>query len=529
MQVLENKPTYTYDQIPYESHAFPQSHPDRLAAVASLFGVKSKEVGKCRVLELGCAAGGNLIPLASTLPDAHFVGVDLSQRQVSDAQAAIKELGLKNIEVKQIDLKDINKDFGEFDYIIAHGLYSWISDDLQEKILEICQNNLAPNGVAYISYNTFPGWHFRGMIRDMMLYHTAQIQDPSIKAGQARALLDFLSQSVPTQENAYGIMLKNELDLLRFQQDSYLLHDHLEEQNAPIYFHQFAERAARHGLQYLGEADFHTMLTSNFPKEIDETLRRVSNEIVRTEQYMDFLRNRTFRQTLLVKQDVPINRNLTFENVQQFLIASPAKPASENIEIQSNKPETFVLPNGFSLSTPQPLIKAAFQYLAEQWPKAVSFDDLFNAARTRISSVSIQDAKTIEAQRQLLGADLLTAYATNTVQFRTHDLPFVTKISDRPKVSEIARHQARTRDSVTNQLHERIAIDVFSRHLIELLDGSREKEAILDELEKLVKANTLVVQKDGKNLKEGSALRDALREAMNESLSKMEKAAVLVA
>jgi methyltransferase-like protein/predicted O-methyltransferase YrrM len=529
MQVLENKPTYTYDQTPYDSHAFPQSHPDRLAAVAALFGMKPHSVNDCKVLELGCAAGGNLIPMATALPNAHFVGVDLSTRQVSDGQAAIKELGLKNIELKHIDIKDIDKSFGEFDYIVVHGLYSWISDELQEKILDICEKNLAPNGVAYVSYNTFPGWHFRGMIRDMMMYHTAQIQDPAFKAGQARALLDFLSTSVPTQDNAYGIMLKNELDLLRLQQDSYLLHDHLEEQNAPIYFHQFAERAARHGLQYLGEADFHTMLTSNFPKEVDETLRRVSNEIVRTEQYMDFLRNRTFRQTLLVKQDVALNRNLTFENVMQFFIASPAKPVSASIDIQSTKPESFVLPNGFTLSTPQPLIKAAFQYLSEQWPKAVSFDDLLNAARTRISATSVQDAKTVEMQRQLLGADLLTAYATNIVQFRTQELPFVTKAGDKPKVSDLARHQARTRDSVTNQLHERIAIDVFSRHLIELLDGNRDKDAILDELTKLVKANTLVVQKDGKDLKDGSGLRDALRDAMNESLSKMEKAAVLVA
>ncbi len=524
MQVLEKKQTNAYDEIPYDSHAYPQSHPDRLAAVATLFGMKPKSVSNCRVLELGCAAGGNLIPLATTLPDAHFVGVDLSQRQVTEGQASIKELGLKNVELKHVDLKDIDKKFGEFDYIIAHALYSWVSDENQEKILEICQNNLAPNGVAYISYNTFPGWHFRGMIRDMMMYHAGHIEDSAFKAGQARALLDFLSQSVPTQDNAYGIMLKNELDLIRQQQDSYLLHDHLEAQNAPIYFHQFAERAARHGLQYLGEADFHTMLTSNFPKEVDETLRRISTELVRTEQYMDFLRNRTFRQTLLCKQDVPLNRNLTFENLQHFLIASPIKAVSENIDLQSNKSETFALPNGFTLTSTVPLIKAAFQHLSEEWPKAVGFDDLLNAARSKSN-----DSQSVEVQRQLLGADLLTAYATSLIQLRTHQLPFVTTVSDHPKVSEIVRHQAKTRDFVTNQLHERIAIDIFSRSLIELLDGKRDKEKILDELAKLVKAEKLVVQKDGKNLKEGATLREALRQAMNESLSKMEKAAVLIA
>jgi methyltransferase-like protein len=206
------------------------------------------------------------------------------------------------------------------------------------------------------------------------------------------------------------------------------------------------------------------------------------------------------------------------------LIASPAKPSSANIEIQSNKLESFVLPNGFTLSTPQPLIKAAFQYLAEQWPKAVSFDDLLKTARTRI-----KDSQSTEQEKQLLGADLLTAYATNIVQFRTEESPFITSLSEKPKVSEIVRAQAKTRNSVTNQLHERIVIDVFSRSLISLLDGSRDKEAILDELAKLVKAGSLVVQKDGKDLKEGKTLREALRQAMNESLAKMEKAAVLIA
>ena len=258
---------------------------------------------------------------------------------MADGLAAIKALGLTNVEIRQLSITDVTKDIGTFDYVIAHGVYSWVSDQVQEKILQICRENLSPNGVAYVSYNTYPGWHFRGMIRDMMLYHTAQLREPTLRATQARALLDFLAQSVPTKDNAYGIMLKNEVEVLRQQRDSYLLHDHLEEANEPIYFYQFADRAGRHGLQYLAEAEFSTMLTSNFPQEVAETLRRVSNEIVRTEQYMDFLRNRTFRQTLLCRKEITLNRNLTPQSVMPFHIASAAKPVSEHVNIHSSQPE----------------------------------------------------------------------------------------------------------------------------------------------------------------------------------------------
>jgi methyltransferase-like protein len=271
------------------------------------------------------------------------------------------------------------------------------------------------------------------------------------------------------------------------------------------------------------------MLTSNFPAQVGETLRKISTDIVRTEQYMDFVRNRTFRQTLLCRSDVQLNRNLSFEQVKQFMIASPIKAVAENPEVAIPKAETFALPNGVQLTTPQPLVKAALQHLGEIWPKSIKFDDLLHKALAKVAPNVIQDKNAAQAQSQLLGADLLTAYSTNAVVFRTHELPFVTEVSDKPKVSDLARHQAENNNYVTNQLHEIVTIDVFSKHLIALLDGKHDHKQLLDELTKLVKADTLVVQKDGKQVKDGEALKESLKTAMDESLSKMAKAAVLVA
>src|SRR5262249_21258700 len=161
----------SYDEVPYTSHPFPQTHPDRLATVATLMGLRPAPVQRCRVLELGCVSGGNLIPMVATLPESRFVGLDLSLLQIESGRRQAEALGLKNVELLNRNLREVGPDLGQFDYVICHGVYSWVPPEIRDKILAICSQNLAPDGVAYVSYNTYPGWHMRGMIRDMMSYH----------------------------------------------------------------------------------------------------------------------------------------------------------------------------------------------------------------------------------------------------------------------------------------------------------------------------------------------------------------------
>ena len=271
------------------------------------------------------------------------------------------------------------------------------------------------------------------------------------------------------------------------------------------------------------------MLTSNFPKEVSDTLRRVSNEIVRTEQYMDFLRNRTFRQTLLCRKEAVLTRNLGPQNVMSLRIASPAQPVSEPVDLRSTRPEEFRFPNGRTFTTASPLVKAAFQYLAEIWPQSVTFDDLLNTARSRLTPVLIQDGETYARQAQVLGADFLTSFTANLVELHVHKANFVTHASDHPMADALAREQAKTGGRVTNRRHEATNLDEFNRHVLRLLDGSRDREAIVDGLVNLVTSGTLVVQQEGKQIKEGEPLRKILSEALDKNLPIMAKAALLVA
>src|SRR5262249_45705279 len=158
----------------------------------------------------GCASGGNLIPMAEGLPGSEFVGIDLSERQVAQGRATVADLGLGNIDLRRLNVLDVAPDLGRFDYVIAHGGYSWVPAPVREKLLAVCRGHLAPNGVAFVSYNPYPGWHSRQAVREMMQYHTRHLNDPHARVTQGRGLLTFLAQSVPPENSAYGTMLRQE-------------------------------------------------------------------------------------------------------------------------------------------------------------------------------------------------------------------------------------------------------------------------------------------------------------------------------
>ena len=182
-----------YDAVAYPNWAHRRTHPRHLEAFATLLGMEPPPVPTCRVLELGCARGGNLIPQAEDLPQATFLGIDLSPRQIEQGQATINALGLRNIELRQGDILAIDDALGQFDYILCHGVFSWVPREVQEKILEVCRRNLASNGVALVSYNTYPGWRPIEAVRDVLRYQAAKFSDPRQQIEQAQAMLQFLA------------------------------------------------------------------------------------------------------------------------------------------------------------------------------------------------------------------------------------------------------------------------------------------------------------------------------------------------
>jgi methyltransferase-like protein/SAM-dependent methyltransferase len=524
---MSEYPQTSYDVVPYESNVFAQSHPDRLATIATLLGMRPAPVARCRVLELGTASGGNLIPMAVGLPESTFVGIDLSSRQLDAGRKQVEKLGLTNIELKHLDLRDVTKELGQFDYIVCHGVYSWVPAEAQDKILAICKDNLAPRGVAYVSYNTFPGWHMRGIIRDVMLYHAKQFAEPVTRVRQARNLLDFLAKSVNQKDDPYSLLLKSEVELIRKVQDSYLFHDHLEDENHPVYFHQFAERAQAKGLQYLGEVDFRVMLAANYPPEVQNVLQMLSPDAIHLEQYMDFLRNRMFRQTLLCHQGTQLTHQVRPEMVMGLTAASPARPASEKSDLTSTEVEKFQAPNGAAVSTGQPIFKAALTHLARVWPQAVPFETLRTEARNMIGTPEpnpTQDAR-------ILAECLLNCYASASgtlVELHAYDLPFVRDPGDRPVASPLARAQAAEGNRVTNLRHESVALNAVDRQILTFLDGTRDRSALSEVVAGLVKSGEFTVKEQDQPVTDPERVRLLAGPVVNERLAVLGRNALLV-
>lgn len=499
---------YAYDNNPYKSHALPQTHPGRLAAMAALFGMRPSPVKNCRILELGCGNGSNLIPMAYVLPESECLGVDLSAKAISSGNEIINSLGLRNIDLRHMDIMEINNELELFDYIIAHGIFSWVPDQVQEKIFSICKNNLAPHGVAYVSYNTYPGCHLSEMMRNIMRFHTDHFTKPEQKVTQGRSILKFIAESVPQASSTYGQVLKDEVENLEHMhvdmQFDYLYHDCLSELNTPLYFHEFMARAERHGLEYLAESDFFEMNDMFLKPEIRDTLQRLGGpNILIKEQFMDFIKGRQFRQTLLHHADIPLNRRLRPELMQNFYFSCPSQPVDKNGEILkeeisemlARKDLKFERSKGSAIETNYLLPRAALIHLHRVWPHSMHFKDLletaleyqsqYNSISPVAGGVSIDDAL-------LLSDTLLSAFCGNIVEINAHAPHFEKKPGNQPRASEYARFQSRFNTRVTNLCHKTIELEnSYGQYLIRMLDGRRDMQTIHKEMIEIIRQNNI--------------------------------------
>ncbi len=512
----------SYDDFPYESHPFPQTHPDRLALLGTLFGMTPESPLNCRVLELGCASGGNLIPMALQLPQSSFYGIDLSSAQITEGKELIDQLGLNNIEIEHQDIMEVSqKTLGKFDYIICHGVFSWVPETVQQKILEIAGSCLSENGIAYISYNTYPGWHMRGSIRNMMQYHASNFANMRDKVNQSRALLSFLAESVSTQDNPYGQYLQRELKNLSQVNDSYIAHEHLEGHNTPLYFHSFIESAENHDLQYLGEAEFGSMLASNFQQKVADTLKKVGRNVIQMEQYMDFLRNRMFRSTLLCHKSHKLNRNVNAQRLKELHIASPVRPVEPHLDLSPDNRQNFSMPNKSTIGTSAPITKAALKILGDNWPASIKFTELYDQA------ASLAGLPETEDRSNLLATDLLTGYTSNAVELHILETDLCMEVSDNPSTSILAREQAKKSLMVTNLRHEISKIDEPTRQLLTLLDGTRDFDDLCGSLIELVERDVLVLRQEGANLKGTDQAKPAVETFVRKTLLNLGRRALL--
>jgi SAM-dependent methyltransferase len=486
----------SYDELPYPSKFFLQTHPDRLASIATLFGLGPAPVETCRVLELGCGNGSNLISHAFHLPEATFVGVDLAPNHIEDAKRGAAELGLTNTDFRQADVAEMRVgDFGEFDYIIAHGLFSWVPEFVRDRVLGVCREMLSPAGIGYISYNAFPGAHYRRMVQSMLRYRARDVADPIEKVGKAMSFLTFLAENA-TGGELYRAILQKELER-HFEHDAAdIFHDDLSDLNRAYYFREFAEMLASNGLRFLGEAELHAMGTGGLTEDAREFVSGIA-DITEREQYLDLVRGRIFRQTLFCHRELEPDHHPPASAIRKFKLASAIRPVSPNPEIASARVEKFVGTAGTAIQIDHPLTKAVLVELGKSWGSAVAFNELLARAWSEIERRGYRaadrsaDASACEAILMQLCRE------TNLIELHLFQPVTAHSAGERPRVNALARWQLPQARNVLTNLNLDVKIeDAVSRRLLELLDGTREGSRALTELGEFVRSSDEIDDRD---------------------------------
>ena len=296
-----------YKELGYKSYPFPFTTPAYLEAYGTLVGLKPPMAKTARVLELGATYGGNIISQAMHNPEATFVGIELSQDQVEKGNKIISDAKLDNVSLLQGDILNFDESLGNFDYIIAHGFYSWISDEMKDKLLDIISHHLADNGIAYVSYNTYPGWHTMEEVRQLMLFANRGYDELTHKEKVLRGKT--VGSLVGAQILNYDNLKERNskfLGALRsvMQKDDYYVgHDHLEPHNDPCYFYQFNDHLKAHNLSYVCDADLTLSMVRTYDESIADKLEKLApNSQADQEQYLDFMLDTTFRKSIICKE-----------------------------------------------------------------------------------------------------------------------------------------------------------------------------------------------------------------------------------
>jgi SAM-dependent methyltransferase len=470
----------SYDTVNYPGYPYDYTHPDRLATLGALFGMEPAPLSHCRVLELGCGDGANLIPVAYQWPESQFVGIDLSGSAIEKGRALAALIELRNINLCHCDIMQFGTEFGQFDYIIAHGVYSWVPRLVREKMLSLFGKHLAPHGIAYISYNCLPGSHLRDLAREIMNYHIRPFRQPRDRVEQARNILKAVSEA-SDEISVFGAVLRHEFRRIEEMSDAELFHDDLSETQEAFLLADVVAAAETQGLQYLWDASFQRGslpapdLLNQFPPEA----------ILIRDQYHDFIEGHMFRRTLLCRGDVVLNRSPTPDWLQRFHLGAEATPEADSFDPAGDQIMSFKIRRDGGagrLATDHRLSKAAILHLGQSWPATLRFPALVEAALHVLGDAAPVGAE-LEDQVETLKDILFRAVLSGHVGPHMFPPKLTTEIHERPKASRLAREQAESGRLVTSLQHSCVILDdEILRRFLPLVDGTRTLEELAFEL-----------------------------------------------
>lgn len=451
---------------PYKTFARKETHPARMGALARLSGIEAADSNECRVLELGCGNGGNIIPMALANPRSTYVGIDRERGLIETGRQICSDLGLGNIELIAADIAEYQPEASAFDYIICHGVYSWVSSDLQRRILEVVKRCLAPHGVCFVSYNTLPGWRQRGVLRDIFqvgALHAGGNDEESRYAAGMQLLSKLTSE--PTMLPTY---VTEAAARLATSEPSYVAQEFLGDYNSPVLFIDFMRGAQELGLQFLSEARVVMMSSEDLSPELNSLLDSFGEDLWMREQVLDLIRNRTFRETLLCHDSIVVNRGLSVRAFKELVFITnyiPLEPSSNENSQESRFKERS---SDREIVAPHGECERLLRVIGERGPLGVAFSELQGSLGAPLGF----------SETELTRA-LVTLWKTGFVDAcqRVLCLP-----CNEARATPLARAQALSGEKVATPLHESFDLPRLERRAL----GRLEKPISFQALETLM-------------------------------------------
>lgn len=438
----------SYEEMPYATFALRSADPNRLAAIARLYGVDIPSPINASILEIGCGTGVNLIHIAERFPGSRCVGVDISERHIAEGQKIIAATSISNVELRCGDIRDAALGHGEFDYIICHGVYSWVSPSVQQQLLHLMASSLSDNGVAFVSYNVLPGWRQRGAIRDVMqsgaLYSSSISGDASPDA-RLKGALEFLELvgSVRSKgDDLYGRYLRESRERLKDSHPAYLFHEYLEEFNTPVLFSDLMREVELHGLQFVSEAKPALMSTDDLGPEMSEYLSRLGGNIVVQEQCLDIIRNRMFRETILCKGSLVLKRDLKASVFKSIHFITDYREVSAGVsevvfrEVGSDK----------AVTTPNDEHSAILSLVGAAGYAGIAFSEIVQRAGSTLGQ---------EPDERTLMHILVRLWRSGFIDVALEEMPVASSFEGPARISRLANYQANSADSLVTSLQHR--------------------------------------------------------------------------
>ena len=457
--------TDRYDQVPFDAGPQAAMHPRHLHALAWLHGLDAPDPRTARVLELGVGQGGNLVFVASTLPDAHCVGIDRSHEAIVEAIKRRDEVGLPRLELLEASLEAAE---GTFDYVLAHGLYSWVPAPVRDLLMQTVARVLSPNGVACISYNTWPAWDLRALGRRLMMRHAARHSDPIQGARAARRALEVMAHlPLRSEADAFGLTYRSLHEQVTKLPDAWLIHDLISLDNQPVEFLEFARHAADNGLRWLGEAERPSSNIDHLRPDVASAVRALSSDPLEQEQDLDFATGRSLRMSLLCRAEHPVSVARLPERMAALYFASAGPLAPEGGDVRGTSEQTWKLAGGREFRTQAPLVKALMMVLRHAWPQAFTPGELLPRLE--------------EVLGEPVGADLLARALALLLDvdalYMGRRWPLATAAHPHPEVFSMVRALAMAGENNTvNGVLAWVPVDPLTRALVPLVDGRSVEE-----------------------------------------------------